>query len=105
MTVFLVLLASTLLYSKSKYSPVFLSQALSNALQDKSTIRRVSYSLFIISLVAFIWQLGFWTGLTVYIVTWMLSMNLVVFIFPINRRLPYIICTLTLLLIVIENSI
>ena len=102
MGVLFTLFASILLYSKSRYSPKFLASNFT-ILRTKNLIKPISYSLFLIASIVFVLQLGMWTGLVVFMISWMLSMSLTVFIFPINSKLPYIICGLTLLFIILEN--
>jgi hypothetical protein len=105
MGIFLTFIASVFLYSKSKYVPEFLKNHRIQLLQHKNVVRVFAYFLFFVSIWVLAWQLGFWTGLVTFTITWMFSMCLVIFIFPLNGKLPYIICGLSLLFIILENIV
>jgi hypothetical protein len=103
MNLFFIFLASTLLYSESKYSPIFLSENRFNL--SKHIIRLISYSLFILSTVLLGVNFGLWTSFLIFTITWMLSMCLIIMIYPLNKKISYVFTGICVLIIIFENAL
>ncbi len=103
MAIILVLFGCLLLYSKSKYSPLFLSRQRVKVPLKKKYIRLMAYVFFIISIILLTLQLGFWTGLVTFLMVLMFGLSLTIVILPLNKRIAYILCGLSILMVIIEN--
>ena len=105
MGIILALLGCVLLYSKSKYSPVFISRFRKKVSLKNTHIRLLAYTLFFISIVLLTNQLGFWTGLVTFLIVLMFGLSLTIVIVPLNKRVAYILCGLSILMVIIENML
>ncbi|RNC83440.1 MAG: hypothetical protein ED556_12855 [Winogradskyella sp.] len=103
MTIILTLLGCFFLYSKSKFSPTFVSEVYRKLRLNQLSTRVIAYTLFAISITLSIMELGFWTGLITFLLVLMFGLCITVVILPLNKRIAYIITGLGILFIVIEN--
>ncbi|RAV30323.1 hypothetical protein DN748_02080 [Sinomicrobium soli] len=67
--------------------------------------RGVAYVVFILALLVLAYRYGFFTGAIIFLTAVMLGLCLMVILLPLHSRYAYILTAVTLIIIVIENSI
>lgn len=105
MGIVLVLLGCFLLYAKSRHLPIFLQRIGDRAKQDSIRTRILAYIIFAMSLAVLGYQYGFFTGFIIFLTTLMLSLCLIVMLLPLHNKYAYILTALSIIIIVIENSL
>lgn len=101
----LTFLGCFLLYAKSKHFPDHFSRIALRLKGKENQLRVAAYFLFVLANVVFIYQFGWATGLTVFLLVVMFGLSITVMLLPLNKKYAYLLLGLSLLSIIIENSL
>ncbi len=105
MGIVILIMGCFLLYGNSKYFPENLSYVRVQIKKYPKVIRILAYTLFLISYTFFYHQLGWGTAIIVFIIALVFSLCITLIVIPIHKRYVYVIATLSLLIIILENII
>lgn len=99
----LAIVGCFLLYGTSKYVPSTLTIVAEKIrLRKRQTKTLGCIALFISAFLAGL-QFGWGTGLVIFLITLILAFCLVIILFPLNRKLAFVLAFICTLLIILEN--
>lgn len=101
----LILLGCFLLYAKSKHFPEHFSQIALKLRGKENQLRIAAYFLFVLANVIFVYQFGWATGLTIFLFVVMFGLSITVMFLPLNKKYAYLLLGLSLVSIIVENSL
>lgn len=105
MGIILVFLGCFLLYAKSRHFPNYYPNLKKRAAGNPKVLRWISYGMFLLSVTIFCLQNGVATGLVIFLITLMFGLCLTIMFLPLNKKYAYVMVGLSLLSIIIENSL
>ncbi|BFP40766.1 hypothetical protein FGF1_16110 [Flavobacteriaceae bacterium GF1] len=105
MGIILVFLGCSLLYAKSKHFPDYFANFKRRARENPKSLRLISYGMFLLSMVVLCLQNGVATGLVIFLITLMFGLSLTIMFLPLNKKYAYLMVGLSLLSIIVENSL
>lgn len=105
MGILLIVLGCLLLYSRSKYFPAALEKIFGSFRGKPGVLRIVAYLFFVASAIILMVGYGPATGLLIFLITLMFALCLIIMFLPLNKKYAYLLVGLSLLFIIIENSL
>lgn len=105
MSIVLVFFGCLLLYAKSKHFPDHYSNIALKLKGQENRLRIGAYLLFLLANVALIYQYGWATGLTVFLIVLMFGLSITIMLLPLHKKYAYLLLGLSLLSIIAENGL
>ena len=105
MSIVLIFLGCFLLYAKSKHFPVHFLNVVAKFSMHKIALRSIAYLLFFFATILLMIQYGPATGLVIFLIALMFGLCLTIMFLPLNKKYAYLLVGLSLVCIIIENTL
>ncbi len=105
MSIVLIFLGCIALYAKSKNFPEHFSNLLKRSKIKKTAWRGIGYLFLVLGAIVLMVQYGLATGLVIFLITLMFGLSVTIMFLPLNKKYAYILLGLSLVFIILENSI